>query len=50
MSAIPFTSYQENMNDIPHNEIEDIDVTINLANRDTITPLGIVRDVSCVGK
>ena len=26
-------------------EIEDIDVTIKLANRDTVTPLGIVRDV-----
>ena len=25
-------------------EIEDTDVTIKLANRDTITPLGIVRD------
>ena len=37
MSAIPFTLYQEIMN--------DIDATIKLANRDTITPLGIVRDV-----
>ena len=26
-------------------EIEDIDVTIKLANRDTISPIGIVRDV-----
>ena len=26
-------------------EIEDIDVTIKLANRDTISPVGIVRDV-----
>jgi len=26
-------------------EIEDIDVTIKLANRDTIKPVGIVRDV-----
>ena len=33
------------MNDIAPIEIEDIDVTIKLANRDTITPLGIVRDV-----
>ena len=33
------------MNDIAPAEIEDIDVTIKLANRDTITPLGIVRDV-----
>ena len=33
------------MNDIAPAEIEDIDVTIKLANRDTITPLGIVRVV-----
>ena len=33
------------MNDIAPTEIEDIDVTIKLANRDTITPLGIVRYV-----
>ena len=33
------------MNDIAPAEIEDIDVTIKLANRDTITPLGIVRYV-----
>ena len=26
-------------------EIEEIDVTIKLANRDTISPVGIVRDV-----
>ena len=45
MSAIPFTLYQEIMNDIAPAEIEDIYVTIKLANRDTITPLGIVRDV-----
>ena len=45
VGAIPFTLYQEIMNDIAPAEIEDIDVTIKLANRDTITPLGIVRDV-----
>ena len=45
MSAIPFTSYQEIMNAITPTEIEDIDVTIKLANRDTISPIGIVRDV-----
>ena len=45
VSAIPFTLYQEIMNDIAPAEIEDIDVTIKLANRDTITPLGIVRDI-----
>ena len=33
------------MNDIAPAEIEDIDVSTKLANRDTITPLGIVRDV-----
>ena len=45
MSAIPFTLYQEIMDEIAPAEMEDIDVTIKLANRDTITPLGIVRDV-----
>ena len=45
VSAISFTSYQEIMNDIAPAEIEDIDVTIKLANRDTITPLRIVWDV-----
>ena len=45
VNAIPFTLYQEIMNDITPTEMEDIDVTIKLANRDTITPLGIVRDV-----
>ena len=44
VSAIPFTLFQEIMNDIAPAEKEDIDVTIKLANRDTITPLGIVRD------
>ena len=33
------------MNDIAPSEIEDIDVTIKLANRDNISPLGIVIDV-----
>ena len=33
------------MHDIAPAEIEDIDVTIKLANRDTIKPVGIVRDV-----
>ena len=32
------------MYDIAPPEIEDIDVTIKLANRDTISPIGIVRD------
>ena len=33
------------MHDIAPAEKEEIDVTINLANRDTISPIGIVRDV-----
>ena len=33
------------MHDIAPAEIEDIDVTIKRTNRDTISPLGIVRDV-----
>jgi hypothetical protein len=45
VSAIPYTLYQEIKKDIAPTEIEDIDVTIKLANRDTIRPLGIVRDV-----
>ena len=45
VSAIPYTLYQEIMKDIAPAEIEDIDVTIKLANRDTISPIGIVRDV-----
>ena len=45
ISAIPFSLYQEVMHDISPVEIEEIDVTIKLANRDTISALGIVRDV-----
>ena len=45
ISAIPFSLYQEVMHDISPVEIEEIDVTIKLANRETISPLGIVRDV-----
>ena len=33
------------MHDIAPDELEGIDVTIKLANRDTISPIGIVRDV-----
>ena len=44
-SAIPHSLYKEIMHDIAPVEIEDIDVTIKLANRDTISPVGIVRDV-----
>ena len=44
-SAIPFSLYEETMHDIAPAELEEIDVTIKLANRDTISPFGIVRDV-----
>ena len=44
-SAIPHSLYEETMHDIAPAGIEDIDVTIKLANRDTISPIGIVRDV-----
>src|SRR3954469_25656574 len=45
VSAIPFSLYQEIMHEIQPCEIEDIDVTIHLANKQTISPVGIVRDV-----
>ena len=44
-SVIPITLYEEIMHDIAPAELEDIDVTVKLANRDTISPVGIVRDV-----
>ena len=44
-SAIPHSLYKEIMHDIAPAEIEDIDVTIKLAIRYTISPIGIVRDV-----
>ena len=44
-SAIPHSLYEEIMHDIAPTEIEGIDVTIKLANGDTISPIGIVRDV-----
>ena len=43
-SAIPQSLYEEIMHDIAPTEIEGIDVAIKLANRDTISPIGIVRD------
>ena len=45
VSSIPFTLYQEIMNDSAPTKVEDIDVTIKLANRDTISLIGVVRDV-----
>ena len=44
-SAIHISLYQDIMHDIAPAELEEIDVTIKLANRDTISPIGIVRDV-----
>ena len=44
-SAIHISLYQEIMHDIAPAEIEDIDVTTKLANRDTISSVGIVRDI-----
>ena len=44
-SAIHISLYKEIMLDIAPAELEGIDVTIKLANRDTIAPVGIVRDV-----
>ena len=50
-SAIPHSLYKEIMHDIAPAEIEEIDVTIKLANRDTISPVGLLEMLkSCVGK
>ena len=45
LSAITHSFYKEIMHDIAPTELEDIDVTIKLANIDTISSMGIVRDV-----
>jgi hypothetical protein len=45
VSAIPQSLYDEIKDEIAPAELEPIDVTIMLANRDTICPVGIVRDV-----
>jgi hypothetical protein len=44
-SAIPFEIYREIMHEIGPCELEEIDVVIQLVNRETISPIGIVRDV-----
>jgi hypothetical protein len=44
-SAIPLELYREIMHEIGPCELEDIDVVVQLANRETVWPLGIVRDV-----
>ncbi|KAK1618106.1 hypothetical protein QYE76_023623 [Lolium multiflorum] len=43
VSAIPYELYTEIMHEIGSCELEDIDVVIHLANRETISPIGIVR-------
>jgi hypothetical protein len=45
LSAIPYELYREIMHEIGSCELEEIDVLIQLANRETISPIGIVRDV-----
>ena len=50
-SAIPHSLYKEIMHDIAPAKIEEIDVTIKLSNRDTISPVGMLEMLkSCVGK
>jgi hypothetical protein len=44
-SVIPYELYREIMHEIGSCEREDIDVVIQLANRETISLIGIVRDV-----
>jgi hypothetical protein len=44
-SAIPLELYKEIMHEIGPCELKDIDVVVQLANRETVWPLGIVRDV-----
>src|SRR3954466_14251427 len=44
-SAIPYSLYQEIIGEISPCELEEVDVTIYLANKETISPIGIVRDV-----
>jgi hypothetical protein len=45
LSAIPYELYREIMHEIGSCELEEIDVVIQLANRETISPIDIVRDV-----
>jgi hypothetical protein len=44
-SAIPFELYEEIMHEIAPCELEEINVVIQLANRETISRIGSVRDV-----
>jgi hypothetical protein len=41
-SAIPYQLYKEIMHEIAPCELENIDVVIHLANRETVLPIGIV--------
>ena len=51
MSVIPFTLYQEIMNDIAPTEIEDIDVILSLLIEILYHQLGLLEMLkSCVGK
>jgi hypothetical protein len=45
LSAIPYELYREIMREIGSCELEEIDVVIQLANRENISPIGIVSDV-----
>jgi hypothetical protein len=45
LSVIPYELYREITHEIGSCELEEIDVVIQLANRETISPIGIVRDV-----
>jgi hypothetical protein len=47
-SAIPYDLYREIMHEIAPCELEEIDVVIQLANRETVLPIGIVRDVEVI--
>jgi hypothetical protein len=44
-SAIPYELYREIMHEIAPCELEEVDMVIQLANRETVLPIGIVRDV-----
>src|SRR5215216_633409 len=47
-SAIPYELYREIMHEIIPCELEDIGVVIHLSNRETVCPIGIVRDVEVI--
>ena len=50
-SAIPYSLYQEIMHDIAPAEVEEIDLTIKLANRVLLHHLGLLEKLkSCVEK